>query len=93
MAIHLTPEQQQRIQAVVRAGAYPSVEEAIDAAVTAVESLAAPAFDGTQEELEELLAEGLNSGEAVEAEDAFWDRLRAKTDPILREHPGRKRRA
>jgi Arc/MetJ-type ribon-helix-helix transcriptional regulator len=93
MAIQLTPEQQQRIQAVVRAGAYPSVAEALDAAVTAVESFAAPGFDGRQEELDELLAEGLNSGDAVEADDAFWDRLGAKTDSILHEHTSRKRRA
>ena len=93
MAIQLTPKQQQRIDAIVRAGAYPSVEEALDAAVAAVESFASPGFDGTQEELEEFLAEGLRSGEAVEADDAFWDRLKAKTDPILREHPRRKRHA
>ena len=93
MAVPLTPEQQQRIQAVVRAGAYPSAEEALDAAVAAVESFAAPGFDGTQAELEELLAQGINSGEGVEADDAFWHRLKAKTDPILAEHQRRKPRA
>lgn len=93
MAIQLTPEQQQRIEAVVRAGAYPSAKEALDAAVTAVESFAAPGFNGTQEELEELLADGLNSGDAIEADDAFWDRLTARTDSIPHEHANRKRRA
>jgi Arc/MetJ-type ribon-helix-helix transcriptional regulator len=37
VAIQLTPEQEQRIQAIVKAGAYPSAEEALDAAVAAVE--------------------------------------------------------
>src|SRR5690242_13881549 len=48
MAIQLTPEQEERIQAVVKAGAYPSAEEALDAAVAAVEMAAAPGFDGTR---------------------------------------------
>ena len=59
MAIQLTPEQEQRIHAVVNARAYPSAEEALDAAIAAVETAAAPGFEGTQEELEELLLEGL----------------------------------
>ena len=92
MAIHLTPEQEQRIQAVVKAGAYPSAEEALDAAVAAVESVAAPGFEGTPEELEALLTEGLNSGEPVEADESFWNRLRAKTDRMVTEHQGRKPR-
>jgi hypothetical protein len=37
MAIQLTPEQEMRIQAVVSAGAYASAQEALEAAVTAVE--------------------------------------------------------
>ena len=46
MPIQLTPEQEQRIQAVVNAGAYDSTEEALDAAVAAVEIAAAPGFHG-----------------------------------------------
>jgi Arc/MetJ-type ribon-helix-helix transcriptional regulator len=92
MAIQLTPEQEQRIQAVVNAGAYPSAHEALDAAVAAVETAAAPGFEGTQEELEELLLEGLNSGEPVEADEAFWNRLRAETDRMVAEHQARKPR-
>lgn len=92
MAIQLTPEQEQRIQAVVRAGAYPSTEEALDAAVAAVETAAAPGFEGTQEELEELLLEGLNSGQPVEADEAFWNRLTTDTDRIVAEHQPRKPR-
>ncbi|HXP86433.1 MAG TPA: hypothetical protein VN841_17020 [Bryobacteraceae bacterium] len=94
MAIQLTPEQEQRIQAVVNAGvypssAYPSTKEALDAAVAAVEIAAAPGFEGTQEELEALLVEGLNSGEPVEADKAFWNRLRAETDQMAAEHRAR----
>jgi Arc/MetJ-type ribon-helix-helix transcriptional regulator len=86
MAIQLTHEQEQRIQAVVKTGAYPSAEEALDAAVAAVESVAAPGFEGTPQELEELLAEGLNSGEPVEADEAFWNRVRAKTGRMVSGH-------
>lgn len=93
MAMELTPEQEQRIQAVVKRGAYPSPEEALDAAVAAVESVAAPGFEGTPEELEELLVEGLNSGEPVEADEAFWKRLRDKTDRMVSEHQDRKLRS
>ncbi len=89
MSMQLTPEQEQRIRAVVRAGAYPSPQEALDAAIAAVEVAAAPGFEGTQEELEELLLEGLNSGEAVEADESYWNSLRAKTNVIAREHTAR----
>lgn len=90
MSIQLTPEQEQRIRTVVSAGAYRSAEEALDAAVAAVEIAAAPDFEGTQEELEELLLDGLNSGEPVEADENFWNRLRAETDRIATEHQARK---
>lgn len=93
MALQLTPEQEQRIRAVVNAGAYPSAEEALDAAVAAVETTAAPGFEGTQEELEALLLEGLNSGELVEADEAFWNRLTAETDQMVAEHQARKPRS
>ena len=93
MAIQLTPEQEQRIQAVVRGGgAYPSTEEALDAAVSAVETAAAPGFEGTREELEELLLEGLHSGEPVEATEASWNRLRAETNRMVAEHQATKPR-
>jgi len=90
MAIQLTPEQEQRIQAVVNAGAYPSAEEALNAAVAAVETATTPGFEGTQEELETLLLEGLNSGEPIETSDAFWNRLRSETDRMAAEHRARK---
>lgn len=90
MAIQLTPDQERRIQAIVKAGAYPSAEEALDAAVAAVEIAAAPRFEGAPEELEALLLEGLDSGEAVEADEAYWNRLRAETDALAIEHLTRK---
>ena len=89
MAIQLTPEQEQRIQAVVNAGGYPSAEEALDAAVAAVEIAAALDFEGTKAELEALLAEGQNSGEPVEVDEAFWNRLRAETDQMVVDHQAR----
>jgi Arc/MetJ-type ribon-helix-helix transcriptional regulator len=90
MPIQLTPEQEQRIRTVVSVGAYRSAEEALDAAVAAVETAAAPDFEGTQEELEDLLLEGLNSGEPVEADENFWNRLRAETDTMATERQARK---
>ncbi len=86
MAIQLTPEQEQRIQAVVNAGAYPSTEEALDAAVAAVELAATHGFEGTHEELEALLMEGVNSGEPVEADQTFWKGLTIETDRMVAEH-------
>ena len=32
----------------------------------------------------------LNSGEPIEADDAFWNRLRAETDRMAAEHQARK---
>lgn len=84
MAIQLTPEQEQRIQAVVSTGAFPSVQEALDAAVTAVEIAAAPVFEGTQEELEGLLHEGLASKPISEEE--FWDSIDRETNAMLAAH-------
>src|SRR5713226_7752453 len=78
MAIQLTPEQERRIQAVVNAGAYSSAEEALDAAVAALEMSAGPDFEGTQAELDQLLLEGLDSGDPAAADEAFWNRLRAE---------------
>ena len=90
MAILLTQEQEERIQAIVNAGAYPSAREALDAAVAAVEIAAVPDSEGTHEELEELLLEGLNSGEPVEADETFWNRLTAETDRMVVEDRARK---
>ena len=92
MAIQLTPEQERRIQAVVNAGAYSSTEKALDAAVAALEIAAAPDFEGTKEELEQLLLEGLDSGDPVEADEVFWNRLRAETDQMVTEHQALKPR-
>jgi len=81
MAIQLTPEQEERIQAIVNAGAYPSAREALDAAVAAVEIAAAPGFEGSQKELEALLLEGLASKELSEEE--FWDSVDRETTAML----------
>jgi len=87
MTIHLTPEQERRVRDVIARGAYVSVEEVVEAALAAVEQRTAPGFDGTPEELEALLAEGLASREL--AEDEFWDSVRVRTDALLAEHnPG-----
>lgn len=87
MAIQLTPEQEQRIEAIVNAGAYPSAQDALDAAVAAVEIIASPDFEGSQELLEGLLLEGLASKELSEEE--FWDSIDRETDAMLVAHkPG-----
>jgi Arc/MetJ-type ribon-helix-helix transcriptional regulator len=84
MVIHLTPEQERRVHAVMSRGAYESVEEVVDAALAAVEQRTAPGFAGTQEELDALLAEGLASKEL--AEEEFWGSVNAQTNGLLAEH-------
>ena len=68
MTIHLTPEQEQRIRSVIRRGAYDSVEQVVEAALAAIEQRAVPGFQGTSEELNTLLAEGLASNQLAEEE-------------------------
>jgi Arc/MetJ-type ribon-helix-helix transcriptional regulator len=89
MTIHLTPEQERRVQAVMRRGSYDSVEEVVEAALAAVEQRTVPGFGGTQEELDALLAEGLASKEFTE--DAFWDSVTARTDALLADPKNRPR--
>jgi Arc/MetJ-type ribon-helix-helix transcriptional regulator len=84
MTIHLTPEQERRIQAVIGRGSYESVDQVVEAALVAVEQRSAPGFDGTEEELETLLTEGLASEELTESE--FWDSVNMQTDAMLAEH-------
>jgi Arc/MetJ-type ribon-helix-helix transcriptional regulator len=81
MAIHFTPEQEQRIQAVIGRGAYESVDEVVEAALVAVEQRTMPGFDGTGDELESLLVEGLASKELTE--DEFWESVNKRTDAML----------
>ena len=59
ITIRLTPEQERRLRAVLDRGAYKSVEEVVEAALTAVEQRTVPGFAGTPEELDSLLAEGV----------------------------------
>jgi len=84
VTIYLTPEQERRLQAVIRRGGYRSLEEAVEAALTAVEQRTVPGFAGTQEELDTLLAEGLASQQV--GEDEFWDSVNRQTDSMLAEH-------
>jgi len=84
VTIYLTPEQERRLQAVIRRGGYRSLEEAVEAALTAVEQRTVPGFAGTQEELDTLLAEGLASQRV--GEDEFWDSVNRQTDSMLAEH-------
>lgn len=81
MAIQLTPEQEQRLQAVVTAGGYASPEEALDAALTVVEKAADRDFEGSEGELEGLLLEGLASKELSEEE--FWRSVDSQTNAML----------
>ena len=70
MSIEVTEEQERRIQAVIRRGAYESVEEVVEAALAAVEQRTVPGFRGSPEQLDALLAEGMASKELSEEE--FW---------------------
>ena len=88
MPTYLTSEQEQRLQAVVLAGAYPSTEDALNAALSIVESQAIHGFEGSANELDELLLEGLNSGDPLDADDV-WQRITVQTDQMLAEHQAR----
>jgi Arc/MetJ-type ribon-helix-helix transcriptional regulator len=81
MTIDLTPEQENRLQALLSRGAYESVDEVVEAALTAVEQRTLPGFAGTPDELDTLLAEGLASKELGEGE--FWDSVTRRTDALL----------
>jgi Arc/MetJ-type ribon-helix-helix transcriptional regulator len=81
MALQLTPEQEQRIRAMVTAGAYPSAEDALNAAVAAVETAATLDFEGAPEELERELVQGLSSNELSEEE--FWESVDRETNDRL----------
>jgi Arc/MetJ-type ribon-helix-helix transcriptional regulator len=70
--------------AVLSRGAYKSVEEVVEAALTAVEQRTVPGFAGTPEELDTLLAEGLASKQFTE--DEFWSSVSKRTDALLAEH-------
>jgi Arc/MetJ-type ribon-helix-helix transcriptional regulator len=84
MMINLTPEQEQRIQAMITRGSFDTVEEVVDAALAAVEQWATLNFEGTQQELEALLAEGLASKEMSEEE--FWASVNRRTDAMRVEY-------
>ena len=83
MTVHLTPEQEQRIEAIIHSGAYQTIEDVVEAALTAVEQRAVPGFEGTEEELEALLVAGVNSAEIPEEE--FWASVDQTTDAMLAE--------
>ena len=84
MMIHLTPDQERRIQAVIDKGAYDSVEEVVEAALAAVEQRVVPGFSGSQEELEALLLEGLAS--KTMSEEEFWSSFKRETKTLLEQH-------
>ncbi len=84
MSIQLSAEQEQRIRAVIGRGSYDSVEEFVEAALVAVEHRGVPDFEGSEDELEVLLSDGLRSGELTESE--FWDSVNKRTDALLAEH-------
>jgi len=84
MTVHLTREQEQRIEAIIHSGAYQTIEDVVEAALTAVEQRSVPGFDGTEEELEALLVAGVNSAEIPEEE--FWASVDQTTDAMVAEH-------
>lgn len=84
MPLQLTPDQERRIQAVVDAGTYSSAEEALNAAVAAVEAASTPDFEGSNEELVFLLEQGLASPAC--SEDQFWDSVNREINAMLAAH-------
>lgn len=81
MTIKLTPEQERRLEDVVRRGGYESVDEVVEAALIAFEQRLVPGFSGTPEELDALLADGMASKQITE--DEFWKTVNRQTDIML----------
>lgn len=90
MMINLTPEQEKRIQEMISRGAYDSVEEVVEAALVAVEQATVPGFEGSQQELEALLAEGLASKMLTEEE--FWSSVNRRTNAVRAEQKATRRK-
>ena len=63
--------------------------EALDAANDSVNSAPARGFEGKPQELHELILEGINSGEPLVADEAFWNRLMEDTDHLIAAHQNR----
>ncbi len=84
MPIQLSPEQEQRLEAIVARGAYATTQEALDAGVAAIEFASEPLPEDEREEIEALLLEGLES--PTESEEEFWTALKAETDQMLKDH-------
>jgi Arc/MetJ-type ribon-helix-helix transcriptional regulator len=89
MAIQLSPEQESRIQSLVKHKFRESPEKVVNAALDAAE-LESIGWEGTKEELQALIQEGLNSGEGEDLDDGFWDRLKMETDRMAAEHEASK---
>jgi hypothetical protein len=70
-----------RVRAVIGRGAYGSIEELVEAALAAVEQSSAPGFEGTQEQLDALLVEGLASEQLNE--DEFWSSVTTRTTTLV----------
>jgi len=61
-----------------------TIEDVVEAALTAVEQRAAPGFEGTEDELEALLVAGVNSAQIPKEE--FWASVDQTTDAMVAEH-------
>lgn len=77
MPIELTPEQERRLLEVLESCRFSTPEEALEAALGH--------FEGSIDELNQLITEGLKSGPSVEVNDAFWLQLDHKTNGLLQE--------
>lgn len=89
MAIQLTPEQERRIQSVIDRGVYGTVEDALEAALAALEDRTISGFQDTREKLETLVTEGVASGEMSEAK--FWAAAKTERSEMLEGYKRRRR--
>ena len=88
MAMQLSPEQESRIQSLVEKGFRESPEKVLDHVLRYAE-LEAIGFEGSPEEFDALMLEGLNSGEGEDL-DVVWPRIVKETDRMAAEHQARK---
>lgn len=70
MNISVTPEQKAFVQGLVAEGDFGSDSEVIRHGLRLIEE------ERRQKHIEEKLLEGLNSGDPIEVNDAFWAKIR-----------------
>ncbi len=74
MNVSMSPSQKAFVKAMVASGRFRNDSEVVRAGLRLLEER------DRQRQLEELLLDGLNSGEPLEMDDRYWDELRRRVN-------------